>query len=111
MKSTYPNLSRCFGRGNRQRQSLDGIAPFVWLPVFLAVWRWQAGRGREPGEFGKMAIGCLVFGASTMLLALANFFPDSAGKASILHAAGAGVRRNTYRSRRSRGGNACHSFW
>ena len=67
-------------------QSLDGIAPFIWLPVFLTVWRWQASRGREPGEFGKMAIGCVIFGASTMLLALATYFPGASGKASLLWA-------------------------
>jgi POT family proton-dependent oligopeptide transporter len=67
-------------------QSLDGIAPFIWLPVFLTVWRWQASRGREPGEFAKMAIGCVVFGASTMLLALATSFPNANGKASLIWA-------------------------
>jgi len=67
-------------------QSLDGLAPFIWLPVFLTVWRWQAARGREPGEFGKMAIGCVIFGASTMLLALATYFPGASGKASLLWA-------------------------
>ena len=67
-------------------QSLDGLAPFIWLPVFLAVWRWQASRGREPGEFGKMAIGCVIFGASTMLLALATFFAGPGGKSSLLWA-------------------------
>ncbi|HTT98265.1 MAG TPA: peptide MFS transporter [Rhizomicrobium sp.] len=67
-------------------QSLDGIAPFVWLPVFLTIWRWQASRGREPGEFGKMAIGCVIFGASTLLLALATSFPDASGKASLIWA-------------------------
>ena len=67
-------------------QSLDGIAPFIWLPVFLGVWRWQAKRGREPGEFGKMAIGCVIFGASTLLLALATWFPGASGKASLLWA-------------------------
>ena len=67
-------------------QSLDGLAPFIWLPVFLTVWRWQASRGREPGEFGKMAIGCVIFGASTMLLAAATYFPSASGKASLLWA-------------------------
>jgi POT family proton-dependent oligopeptide transporter len=67
-------------------QSLDGLAPFIWLPVFLVVWRRQARRGREPGEFGKMALGCLIFGASTLLLAMATFFPGASGKASLLWA-------------------------
>ena len=32
-------------------QSLDGLSPFICLPPMLMFWRWQAARGREPGEF------------------------------------------------------------
>jgi POT family proton-dependent oligopeptide transporter len=53
-------------------QSLDGIAPFLFLPAALALWRWQASRGAEPNEFTKMAIGCFLFGASTFWLAWAQ---------------------------------------
>jgi len=50
-------------------QSLDGLAPFLLLPPILALWRWQADRKAEPDDFSKIAIGCLIFGAATMLLA------------------------------------------
>lgn len=53
-------------------QSLDGIAPFLFLPAVLALWRWQASRGSEPNEFTKMAIGCFLFGVSTFWLACAQ---------------------------------------
>ena len=32
-------------------QSLDGLTPFALIPAVLAFWRWQAKRGKEPGEF------------------------------------------------------------
>ena len=67
-------------------QALDGLAPFICLPPMLMFWRWQAARGREPGEFTKAGIGCLIFAASTMLLAVAGFSADASGRSSILWA-------------------------
>jgi POT family proton-dependent oligopeptide transporter len=67
-------------------QSLDGLAPFVCLPPMVMLWRWQAKRGREPNEFTKMAIGCWIFGASTLLLAAASAMAGATGRASILWA-------------------------
>jgi POT family proton-dependent oligopeptide transporter len=65
-------------------QSLDGLAPFVCLPPMLVYWRYQAARGREPDEFTKIAIGCFIFGASTLLLAAGQFVVDSAGRTPIV---------------------------
>jgi POT family proton-dependent oligopeptide transporter len=67
-------------------QALDGLAPFICLPPMLMFWRWQAARGREPGEFAKAGIGCLIFAASTLLLAAAGFTADSSGRSSLLWA-------------------------
>ncbi|MBS0363734.1 MAG: peptide MFS transporter [Proteobacteria bacterium] len=67
-------------------QSLDGLSPFICLPPMLMFWRWQAARGREPGDFVKIAIGCFIFGASTMLLASAGLITDASGKTPILWA-------------------------
>ena len=50
-------------------QSLDGLSPLAFLPPMLAVWRWQARRGREPDDLGKAARGCLIFCASVLWLA------------------------------------------
>jgi POT family proton-dependent oligopeptide transporter len=61
-------------------QSLDGLAPFVLLPPLLVFWRWQAMRGREPDEFTKIALGCFIFGAGTLLLAAAQFVTDGSGR-------------------------------
>ncbi len=67
-------------------QALDGLAPFICLPPMLAYWRWQAARGREPADFTKAAIGCFIFAASTMLLAVAGFAADAGGRSSLLWA-------------------------
>jgi POT family proton-dependent oligopeptide transporter len=66
-------------------QALDGLAPFICLPM-LMFWRWQAARGREPGEFIKAGIGCLIFAASTMLLVVAGFAADASGRSPLLWA-------------------------
>ena len=65
-------------------QSLDGLAPFILLPPMLMLWRAQAAKGREPDEVGKIAIGCFIFGVSTLLLAGAQFVTDSSGKAPLV---------------------------
>ncbi len=52
-------------------QALDGLSPVIVMPLFLALWRWQAARGVEPDDVAKMAIGCLIFAGGTAWLALA----------------------------------------
>src|SRR6202012_4835312 len=58
--------------------------PFICLPPMLTFWAWQAKRGREPGDFVKIAIRCFIFGASTLLLAGAGLITDSHGKTPLL---------------------------
>jgi POT family proton-dependent oligopeptide transporter len=65
-------------------QALDGLAPFLTLPPFLLLWRWQAARGTEPNEFTKMAIGCFIFGGSVMLLAAGAWITDPSGRSPLL---------------------------
>jgi POT family proton-dependent oligopeptide transporter len=67
-------------------QSLDGLSPFICLPPMLMFWRWQAARGREPGEFIKLAIGCFIFAVSTLWLAAAGLVTDSQGRTPIVWA-------------------------
>ncbi|KPF61511.1 hypothetical protein IP88_15670 [alpha proteobacterium AAP81b] len=52
-------------------QALDAIAPGLFLPGVLWLWRAQAARGAEPDAITKMAIGCLIFGSGMVWLALA----------------------------------------
>jgi POT family proton-dependent oligopeptide transporter len=67
-------------------QSLDGLSPILVMPIFLALWRRQARKGREPGDPTKMAIGCLIFGASCAWLALAPLAAGADGRAPLLWA-------------------------
>ena len=64
-------------------QALDGLAPFICLPPMLMFWRWQAARGREPGEFVKIAIGCFIFSASTLWLGAAGLVTDAHGRTPL----------------------------
>lgn len=67
-------------------QALDGLAPIIVMPAFLALWRWQAARGREPDDIAKMAIGCLVFAGGAAWLALAPLVSGADGRAPLLWA-------------------------
>lgn len=69
-------------------QAFDGLAPVIVMPAFLALWRWQAARGREPDDLDKMAIGCLIFGGGTAWLALAPSVSGADGRAPLLWAIG-----------------------
>ncbi len=65
-------------------QSLDGLAPLVTLPFMLAFWHRQAAQGKEPDEFTKIAIGCFIFGASTLLLAAGQFMVNDSGRSPLI---------------------------
>jgi POT family proton-dependent oligopeptide transporter len=67
-------------------QSIDGLAPLVSLPLILAIWGGQARRGREPDEFGKIALGCFLFAAGTVWLACGQFVTDASGRTPFLWA-------------------------
>ncbi len=66
--------------------SLDSLVPFLALPPLLMFWGWQARRGREPDELGKMAIGCFIFAAATFWLGLGQFVLDVHGRTPLLWA-------------------------
>jgi POT family proton-dependent oligopeptide transporter len=66
--------------------SLDSLVPFMALPPLLWLWAWQARRGREPDEFGKLAIGCFIFAAATLWLGLGQFVLDAHGRTPLLWA-------------------------
>jgi POT family proton-dependent oligopeptide transporter len=67
-------------------QALDGLAPIIVMPFFLALWQRQAARNREPDDLAKMAIGCFIFAVSTAWLALAPLVEGADGRAPILWA-------------------------
>lgn len=65
-------------------QAIDGVAPVIMLPGILALWRWQSMRNREPDPLTKVAIGCAIFAAGTLLLAAAPLVSGSTGRAPLL---------------------------
>lgn len=65
-------------------QSLDGLLPALLTPCVVFWWRWQSKHAREPDLFVKLATGCLVFGGSTALLALAPLIQGADGRAPLL---------------------------
>lgn len=67
-------------------QALDGLAPVIVMPFFLALWQRQAAQAREPDELAKMAIGCFIFAGSTAWLGLAPLVAGPDGRAPILWA-------------------------
>lgn len=65
-------------------QSLDGLAPAIFIPLVVWHWRRQAKRGTEPDLFTKMGIGCVIFAAGVLWLAAAPLVADAQGKAPLL---------------------------
>jgi POT family proton-dependent oligopeptide transporter len=69
-------------------QSLDGLAPALFIPLVVWIWARQAKRGREPDTFGKMATGALIFAAGVLILSagplLAGMSGDSGGRAPLM---------------------------
>ena len=56
----------------------------LFTPVVLAFWRWQEKRGKEPSSIAKMGIGCVLLGASFLVLLPQARLVAAGGKASLL---------------------------
>ncbi|MGH6888573.1 MAG: hypothetical protein ACREHF_05180 [Rhizomicrobium sp.] len=76
-----PHLTARSGR----HIALHMRAPFVFTPLVLLFWRWQADRGAEPRDFIKMAIGHFLFAAAAFWLGCAEFVYGT-GRAPLLWA-------------------------
>jgi len=63
-------------------QSLDAVAVLLLTPVLMRLFRGLAKRKAEPSELAKLALGCAVFGAGCVLLALGQWAAGS-GKVPI----------------------------
>jgi POT family proton-dependent oligopeptide transporter len=64
--------------------ALDSLASIVCVPFLIGLWRWQAARGAEPGDIGKLAIGAAITGASTLVLA-AGAWSAGGGKIALAY--------------------------
>lgn len=58
--------------------SVDPLGSIASAAPLIALWAWQARRGREPYNLTKMAIGCAVVGLSALVLAAAALVAGSA---------------------------------
>lgn len=67
-------------------QAVDGLAAVVLVPPVLLLWRWQARRGKEPDDLLKIAVGCAIFAAGTVWLAVGHMVANAAGKVPLLWA-------------------------
>lgn len=65
-------------------QAFNPFMIFAFTPFIVALWAWQARRGREPSTVVKMAIGCLGVALANLLMVGAAWDAGSAGKASAL---------------------------
>lgn len=63
--------------------SIDALASIVFVPPLVALWRWQAKHGREPGDVAKIGIGAALAAASALLLSLGAALAG-AGHVSVL---------------------------
>lgn len=65
-------------------QSLDGLAPAMFIPLVVWIWRQQAKRGTEPDIFTKMGVGCVIFALAVMWLAAAPLVSNAQGRAPLM---------------------------
>ena len=64
--------------------SADSFASIIIVPPLIALWAWQARRGREPDGITKLALGFLVTALSALFIVAGTLLPDAAGKTSVL---------------------------
>ena len=50
--------------------SLESLTSIVVAPLLILLWRWQATRGREPGELSKIGIGAGIAAMTSLMLVL-----------------------------------------
>jgi POT family proton-dependent oligopeptide transporter len=64
--------------------SVDSLASILAVPPLVALWRWQAKRGREPGDVAKIGIGMALTGASALFMVAGSLISGPDGHASVL---------------------------
>ena len=65
-------------------QSFNSIMIVAFTPLILAFWKWQDKRKKEPSSVGKMAIGCILLGASFLVLLPQARVVAAGGKATLM---------------------------
>lgn len=53
--------------------SFDALGSVIFAPVVVAIWAWQARRGREPGSVTKIGLGPVIIAAAAMLFVIGEW--------------------------------------
>ncbi|KLI63171.1 peptide MFS transporter [Aurantiacibacter marinus] len=64
--------------------SIDSLASILIVPFLVGLWRWQAKRGTEPTDLGKMSIAAAITALSCTVLAVGAMQIEAGGKVSII---------------------------
>lgn len=64
--------------------ALDGFFCIIVVPPLIALWQWQARRGREPGDLGKVAIGYGLIALANFLMVVPAGWTDAGAQVSTL---------------------------
>ena len=63
--------------------SVDSLFSIIAVPPLVLLWRWQAKRGREPGDVGKIGIGMALTGASALFMVAGSLIAGPDGRAAV----------------------------
>jgi len=63
--------------------SVDAFASIVAVPPLVALWRWQAKRGREPGDMGKIGLGSMLTGVSASVITLGCILTPAGSRVAV----------------------------
>ncbi|HEX4181238.1 MAG TPA: peptide MFS transporter [Caulobacteraceae bacterium] len=63
--------------------SVDSFSSIIFVPPLFALWRWQARRGGEPDDLGKLGLGAAICAASALVAAAGSALAGS-GRMSVL---------------------------
>jgi POT family proton-dependent oligopeptide transporter len=80
----HANLATPFGQiPTPWFNSIDAFVSIVAVPPLLALWRWQARHGGEPGDVTKIGIGAAIVVVANLILALAAMLAGD-GRTTVL---------------------------
>lgn len=85
--STDRSINLLFWAGDIPTTTFQALNPFIvftFTPIVIALWTWQARRGREPSTIAKMALGCAFVAVANLIMVGAVWDAGVAGKASVI---------------------------
>lgn len=63
--------------------SVDAFFSVIAVPPLVALWRWQARRGREPSDIAKIGIGSALTGASALFMVAGSLLAGPDGRTAV----------------------------